>query len=247
MMEDPKDAFRRHLNPAPQYRQEDITQSTKYLIPLFQGGKQAGSQVRFAKFFLVIDPLYALPESINACLLKFQTSLRKQLLAVKGGEAAFKPDGDGPCFNAFASINETFKQIEDALNAACQVLTPNPSAPVSVPQTADSQSQKLAQDILAKPIRLGVNCDADFLFNKDPKDPNKYDVEGAKGQQTSAQLQEYYLKMITDHPLVTYIEDAFAEADTEGMRQFKRTLARKAPQVQMGCFFKSFELMQQMV
>jgi hypothetical protein len=53
--------------------------------------------------------------------------------------------------------------------------------------------------------------------------------------------------MITDHPLLTYIEDAFAEADTEGMRQFKRTLARKAPQVQMGCTFKSFELMQQMV
>ena len=38
--------------------------------------------------------------------------------AVKGGEAAFKLDGDGPCFNAFSSIGETFKQIEDALNQA---------------------------------------------------------------------------------------------------------------------------------
>ncbi len=76
----------------------------------------------------------------------------------------------------------------------------------------------MAQDILTKPIRIGINCDADVLFNKDPKDPNKYDVEGAKGQQTSVQLQEYYLKMILDHPLLTYIEDAFAEADTEGMR-----------------------------
>ena len=29
-----------------------------------------------------------------------------------------------------------------------------------------------------KPFRIGVNCDADALFNKDPKEPNKYEVEG---------------------------------------------------------------------
>jgi hypothetical protein len=33
----------------------------------------------------------------------------------KGGEVAFKIDGDGPCFNAFSSISESFKQIEDAI------------------------------------------------------------------------------------------------------------------------------------
>lgn len=69
-----------------------------------------------------------------------------------------------------------------------------------------------------KPIRIGVNCDADFLFNKDPKDPNKYEVEGAKGGISSAQLQEYYLKMLQEHPLLTYLEDAFAEQDAEGAR-----------------------------
>ena len=35
---------------------------------------------------------------------------------VKGGEAAFKLDSDGTAFNAFSSINETFKHIEDAIN-----------------------------------------------------------------------------------------------------------------------------------
>jgi hypothetical protein len=29
-----------------------------------------------------------------------------------------------------------------------------------------------------KIFRIGINCDADFLFNKDPKDINKYEVEG---------------------------------------------------------------------
>lgn len=41
-----------------------------------------------------------------------------------------------------------------------------------------------------------MNCDAEQSFNKDPKDPNKYDVEGVKGGQSSAQLQDYYLKLI---------------------------------------------------
>ena len=40
------------------------------------------------------------------------------MASVKGGEAAFKADQDGPIFNAFPSINDSFKQIEDALNAA---------------------------------------------------------------------------------------------------------------------------------
>jgi len=27
---------------------------------------------------------------------------------------------------------------------------------------------------------LGVNCDAENLYNKDPKDANKYEIEGQK-------------------------------------------------------------------
>lgn len=91
-----------------------------------------------------------------------------------------------------------------------------------------------------------MNCDADFLFNKDPKDPNKYEIEGAKGVQAPNLLMDYYLKMIQDHPLLAYLEDAFAEVDIESSRQFKRTLARKYPQVQMGIFFKSVENLQNM-
>lgn len=32
-----------------------------------------------------------------------------------------------------------------------------------------------------KVFKIGINCDADQSFNKDPKDPNKYEVEGVKG------------------------------------------------------------------
>jgi hypothetical protein len=32
-----------------------------------------------------------------------------------------------------------------------------------------------------KVFQIGMNCDADNAFNKDPKDPNKYEQEGQKG------------------------------------------------------------------
>lgn len=49
--------------------------------------------------------------------------------------------------------------------------------------------------------------------------------------------------MIAEHPLLSYIEDAFAENDTEGYRNFKRTLSKKFPHVQLGIQFKSIEHM----
>lgn len=39
-----------------------------------------------------------------------------------------------------------------------------------------------ANDGNRKIFKIGVNCDADQSFNKDPKEPNKYEQEGQKGQ-----------------------------------------------------------------
>ena len=35
-----------------------------------------------------------------------------------------------------------------------------------------------ANDDGRKVFQIGVNCDADSSYNKDPKDPNKYEQEG---------------------------------------------------------------------
>jgi enolase len=210
----------------------------RWMIPLFNGGKAAGSAVKFSKFYLVVDPSLGSAETINATLKQFQINLRKQMASVKGGEAAFKADQGDTMFNAYSSINECFKQIEDALAAAAPKGTEKP-------QTAESGKLSQMSNATLKPIKIGINCDANTLFNKDPKEPNKYEVDGAKGQSTSQQLQEYYLKLIQDHPLLCYLEDAFADADAEGFRTFKRMLARKAPYVQLGVQVKSIEQLQQ--
>jgi hypothetical protein len=35
-----------------------------------------------------------------------------------------------------------------------------------------------ANTIENKRFKIGINCEADSYFNKEPKDPNKYEVEG---------------------------------------------------------------------
>ena len=53
-----------------------------------------------------------------------------------------------------------------------------------------------------------------------------------------------YVKLINDHPLLSYLEDPFAEADFAGMRKLKEALKEKAPQVEVGLknIFKSSDL-----
>jgi enolase len=55
-----------------------------------------------------------------------------------------------------------------------------------------------------------VNCEAEQYFNKDVKDPNKYEVEGGKALTDTEGMIEYYKKLMGDHPLLSYIEDPFA-------------------------------------
>ena len=44
---------------------------------------------------------------------------------------------------------------------------------------------------------------------------------------------EYYVKMIQDHPLLTYIEDAFAQFDFVAHKSFREKLSNEFPQVNM--------------
>ena len=54
-------------------------------------------------------------------------------------------------------MGETFKMIEEAITLS----------------GANDEGRKVFQ--------IGINCDADNSFNKDPKDPCKYEQEGQKG------------------------------------------------------------------
>jgi len=40
---------------------------------------------------------------------------------------------------------------------------------------------------------------------------------------------EYYVKMLQDHPLLTYIEDAFAQFDFAAHKNFREKLSNEFP------------------
>lgn len=53
---------------------------------------------------------------------------------------------------------------------------------------------------------------------------------------------DYYVKLCQDHPLVTYLEDPFADKDMEGYRKFREALAAAGlghVKVAMKSIFKS--------
>jgi enolase len=117
---------------------------------------------------------------------KFMVAIKKSIQGTKIGEAGFKLGIDGAYINANANIAESFKMMEDAI----------------VLSGANDNNRKI--------FKIGINCDADSGFNKEPKEPNKYEQEGQKGQFDAQVMADYYAKIINEHPLLTYIEDAFA-------------------------------------
>ena len=167
--------------------------NTKLLVTVFNGGKSYTSQCRYAKIYLIIDA-YAQgeegavdPLEIQMFYQKFIVSLKKQILSTKGGEAAFKMGVDGAFLNGCASVAESLKMLEDAI----------------VLSGANDSGRRLFQ--------IGVNCEAESYFNKDVKDPMKYSDESGKALIDTDAMIELYKKMMTDHPLLSYIEDAFGQ------------------------------------
>ena len=54
------------------------------------------------------------------------------------------------------------------------------------------------------------------------EDQGRYDIEGPKNLFDQTMLADYFVKMAQDHPLLTYIEDPFAEGDVLGYQKILR-------------------------
>lgn len=184
--------------------------NTKMLMTVLNGGKAMGSTVKFSKFYLIVDAgLYSEPMEIMNFYQKFLVAVKKAIQATKAGEAGFKLGVDGSYFNANATIAESLKMMEDAITIS----------------GANDDGRNL--------FKIGINCDADNSYNKDPKDPKKYEQEGQKTQFDIEMMIEYYFKMLQEHPLISYIEDAFAQFDFEAHKTFRDKLSNEFKNVDM--------------
>lgn len=110
--------------------------------------------------------------------------------------------------------------VEDAIKATSVNRDDVPEG-----ESAPTDSRKI--------FSIGINCDADSSYNKDPKDANKYEQEGQKVQFDQAAMLDYYMKILNEHPLITYIEDAYAQFDFAGHKMLRERLSNEKPEVNM--------------
>lgn len=89
--------------------------NTKLLVNLLTGGKSANSPVKFGNFYLIIDGYYNTQVNVAICFKAFMTHLKSKFTTGKGGDTAFKVLPDGSYFNAYTSISDSFKFIEEAI------------------------------------------------------------------------------------------------------------------------------------
>ena len=170
------------------------------MVNILTGGKIAASQVKFGHFYLICDGSMSPETSVPACFRTFLNHLKTKFTTGKGGDSAFKLMPDGSFFNAYPTISDSFKFIEEAItvsnangsrpttnqNSTGRAGTALSSKSGNPRAAADGEASAADANVPAKNVfTIGINCDADSLFNKDPKDANKYEIEGVKVQSTS--------------------------------------------------------------
>jgi len=87
-----------------------------------------------------------------------------------------------------------------------------------------------------KYAQIGINVDshANYLPDQD-----KYDFEGPKNLFDQNLLCDYLLKTVNDHPLLTYIEDPFAQGDINGYQKIMMRFKGKGVTIAVKNWFGS--------
>ena len=134
--------------------------------------------------FLILDGSLNTEGSLLTPFKTFVQTLKGKFPAGKGGESPFKLLTDGSFLNAFNNANDAFRAIEDAI-AQTGVVGRPPTSTASKKGTdsalntrsgENKDEETTSTEYLKSPFKLGISCDADSFFNKDPKDPNKYEI-----------------------------------------------------------------------
>ena len=195
------------------------------MFTVFNGGKALSSKVRFSRFYVIMN-LKVQDVSVDANLLyyKLSAAIKKAITSHKLGEAGFKANVSGAYFNALDTVNDSFKLLEDAINS-----------------TGVNTNDR-------KYFTIGINADSQSSFIEDQ---NRYDIEGPKNLFDQTMLADWFVKLAQDHPLLAYIEDAFADGDILGyqklIRRFKDTQVKIGVKNWFGSDLESVQEFTQMV
>ena len=162
---------------------------------IFKTGKNMNSKIKFERFLIMVNnELFNNNEVDKKKIIidlytKMYDIIKKSLTAGKAGENGMKTNNEGsftPPSDKYEDVLKLMEGFIKDINAAM-----------------DNKNV----------VSLGIDFNADNYFN--PKE-NSYDTEGAKKPLDNIQLVDMYVKLVTDHPSLTYLEQPMAYDDEDG-------------------------------
>ena len=162
---------------------------------IFKTGKNMNSKIKYERFLIMINnEIFNNNENDKKKILielypKMFEIIKKSLTAGKAGENGMKTNNEGSFTPPSDKYEDVLKLMEGFIK--------------------DINAAMNNQNI----VSLGIDFNADNYFN--PKD-NTYEAEGAKKPLDNVSLIDTYLKLISDHPSLTYLEQPLACDDEDG-------------------------------
>ena len=179
---------------------------------IFKTGKTMNSKIKYERFLIMVnnddkfnDNITEKKKIIIDLYKKMFEIIKKSLTSGKAGENGMKTNNEG-------SFNPPSDKYEDVLKLMEGFIK-------------DINSSMDNQNI----VSLGIDFNADNFFN--PKD-NTYDSEGAKKPLDNIQLVDSYMKLIAEHPSLTYLEQPLSTDDEDGWNLLIEKLKDK-PQIHL--------------
>ena len=165
---------------------------------IFKTGKSMNSKIKYERFLLMInseifesnnDLKEKKKEIIIELYKKMFEIIKKTLTAGKAGENGMKTNNEG----SFTPPSDKYEDVLKLMEGFIKEIN------------ASMNNQNF--------VSLGIDFNAENFFNS--KD-GTYEPEGVKKAVDSNALIDIYLKLINDHPSLTYLEQPLAYEDIDG-------------------------------
>lgn len=162
---------------------------------IFKTGKNMNSKIKYERFLIMVNHEIFNDNSVDKKKIiidlytKMYEIIKKSLTAGKAGENGMKTNNEG----SFTPPSDKYEDVLKLMEGFIKDIN------------ASMDNKNI--------VSLGIDFNADNYFN--PKD-NTYDTEGAKKPLDNIQLVDTYVKLIADHPSLTYLEQPLSCDDEDG-------------------------------
>ena len=175
---------------------------------IFKTGKSMNSKIKYERFLIMVNKEIFENNDINEkkkimidLYKKMFEIIKKTLTAGKAGENGMKTNNEG----SFTPPSDKYEDVLKLMEGFIKEIN-----------TAMNN-----QNV----VSLGLDFNAENFFNSNDL---TYEPEGVKKAIDNAQLVDSYIKLINEHPSLTYLEQPLAFADSEGWGMLLEKLRDKS-------------------